>query len=374
MLYTDSEYEKFGLVKNLLTIAVPTYNGGGSLPDLISSVEKLGLKSDEFEILIVDNCSDDDTEAVINELLQFHSNIKYYRNPYNIGRIENWNKAIELSKGEFLILMNVNDIFLEFDVKKYLGFLSCHDEISMVLTDMAFENAVYPSWNESGVVNLVDYIRKTFLDKQLLEFHSVGVLHQHIFRTNHILKYGIKFNKELPRTTDRVFAAELTTAGGGKFYYTNKCLTSWRLNSRRYHYTVHLDKKSFDFEELWVNEFKANHAVANTAQISMKDFLVSQLTLASSYIYKFRLAELSDTLRRRKSPRSGMEFPTAGIFYEYLATIARLNGIRINYSSIKFTGLLLVIKEFLRHHKVIEQKERSIKDIVFPTELEQITI
>jgi glycosyltransferase involved in cell wall biosynthesis len=370
MVSKELIYGKFGLVKDFLTIAVPTYNGGGNLHDLFDSIKNLGLRTNEYEILVVDNGSDDDTESVVTDLQQVYPNLKYHRNANNIGRIENWNKAIELSKGEFLILMNVNDVFLEFDIRKYLKYLSCHEDISMVLADMEFKDDIYPNWKECGVFDLNDYLRRTFLDVNYLEFHSVGVLHQHIFRTAQILENNIRFDPKLPRTTDRVFVAQLVKAGGGSFYYTNKRMVSWRLNSGRYHYNVHINKNTFNFEQLWVNEYEANRELAEIAQIPLKSFLVSQLTLASSYTYKDRLATLRDRFVSKKIGRSGMEFPTACIYYQYLATVARLSGISLNYYPIKLNGILIVLKEFLRHHKIMSHKERSLKDIAVPTELE----
>jgi glycosyltransferase involved in cell wall biosynthesis len=361
---------EFGLVKGFLTIAVPTFNGGGNLQDLFDSIKNLGLRTDEYEVLVVDNCSDDDTEAVVRDLQRFHNNLIFHRNAHNIGRIENWNKAIELSRGEFLILMNVNDVFMEFDMRNYLHYLSRYEEVSLVLADMEFKEDVYPNWKECGVFDLSDYLRKTFLDINYLEFHSVGVLHQHIFRTAHIIKNHIRFDPKLPRTTDRVFVAQLVKAGGGKFYYTNKRMVSWRLNSSRYHYNVHINKNTFNFEQLWVNEYEANRELAEIAQIPLKAFLISQLTLARSYTYKDRLATFRDRFVSNKMGRSGMEFPTACIYYEYLATVARLNGIRLNYYPIKFNGFLIVLKEFLRYHKIMSRKERSLKDIAIQTEPE----
>ncbi|MEJ7559240.1 MAG: glycosyltransferase family A protein [Pedobacter sp.] len=359
-----------GLVKDFLTIAVPTYNGGENLHDLFDSIVNLGLRTEEYEILVVDNCSTDATETVIKNLQRIYPNLRYYLNTHNIGRIENWNKAIELSKGEFLILMNVNDIFLTFDIRKYLQYLSRNEQISMVLADMEFKEDVYPNWKECGVFDLNDYLKKTFLDVNYLEFHSVGVLHQHIFRTASIVKNNIWFDPKLPRTTDRVFVAQLVKASGGSFYYTNNRMVSWRLNSGRYHYNVHINQNTFNFEQLWVNEYEANRELAEIAQIPLKGFLISQLTLASSYTYKDRLATMRDRIVSKKSGRSGMEFPTACIYYQYLLTIARLNGLRLNYYLIKLNGFLIVLKEFLRHHKVIGHKERSLKDMVVPTELE----
>ena len=47
----------------LLTIAIPTFNSAHFLPDAIASIMREGL--DDFEILIVDNASEDNTEEVV---------------------------------------------------------------------------------------------------------------------------------------------------------------------------------------------------------------------------------------------------------------------------------------------------------------------
>src|SRR5438128_1505928 len=93
--------------KSLLTIGIPTYNGGENLLELFDSIKLLGLSSDEYEILVVDNSSEDDTEAIINKLKPHYSNLRYHKNGNNIGRIENWNKVIELTQGDYLIIMNI---------------------------------------------------------------------------------------------------------------------------------------------------------------------------------------------------------------------------------------------------------------------------
>src|SRR4051812_24783658 len=106
--------------KGLLTIGIPTYNGGANLRGLFKSIKNLGLNKDEYEILLVDNCSRDDTDIVVEQLQIQYPNLRYYKNLVNIGRIENWNKVIELTQGDYLIIMNVNDRFLNFDVKKQI--------------------------------------------------------------------------------------------------------------------------------------------------------------------------------------------------------------------------------------------------------------
>src|SRR4051812_8792453 len=110
--------------KGLLTIGIPAYNGGANLRGLFKSIKNLKLNRDEYEILLVDNCSGDDTDVVVEQLQIQYPNLRYYRNPVNIGRIENWNKVIELTQGDYLIIMNINDRFLEFDIRKCIQYLN----------------------------------------------------------------------------------------------------------------------------------------------------------------------------------------------------------------------------------------------------------
>ncbi|HEX8376890.1 MAG TPA: glycosyltransferase family 2 protein [Pedobacter sp.] len=346
-----------------LTIAIPSHNGASNFVELFASINNLGLEESEYELLVVDNNSTDGTNEVLSRLNNGYSNLRYYQNSQNIGRIENWNRAIELSTGKYLIIMNVNDRFLKFDIHKYLLYLDNHPEIPMVFADIQFKETIYPNWLESGVISLEAYLKKTFLDRDYLEFHSVGILHQHIFRRSVITENNIRFDSKLPRTTDRVFVGEVVKAGGGHFYYTNKPMVSWHLNQMRYHNTVH-NEREFNFDELWINEYEANLKLSRIGNIPFRDFLKSQLTLANSYTHKRRLRSLTDRIFGSRPSRIGMEFPTATIYYEYLKTIAKLNEVSINHLLINSTGFLLVIKEFLTHRGWRSKHPRSIKNLL----------
>ena len=51
-----------------LTIAIPNNNGGKNLERAIKSCQKIVMSSNDFEILVVDNCSTDDSIEIINTL------------------------------------------------------------------------------------------------------------------------------------------------------------------------------------------------------------------------------------------------------------------------------------------------------------------
>src|SRR4051812_38608962 len=80
-----------------LAVLVPVFNGGANLLRSISSCASAGLRGDEYEIIVVDNCSTDDA---VDRLPQFDAagaRIHVFRNESNIGRVANWNRAMELA-------------------------------------------------------------------------------------------------------------------------------------------------------------------------------------------------------------------------------------------------------------------------------------
>ena len=88
-----------------LTIAIPNYNGGKNLKRAIESCKKIQIPLEDYEILIVDNCSTDNSVDLINELNGKFSNLVLIENKENVGRIQNWNVCIDNAKGKFLIFL-----------------------------------------------------------------------------------------------------------------------------------------------------------------------------------------------------------------------------------------------------------------------------
>lgn len=354
------------LVKGLLTIGIPSYNGAANLGELFKSIRYLGLTDNEYEILVVDNASTDNTNDVIAELKLLYPNLRYHQNISNIGRVENWDKVVELSKGEYLIIMNINDRFMPVNLSRHIQYLNANPGTTMVLTNMQFTDHVYPNWIEEGVLHIDDYLKKTFLETEYLEFHSLGILHQHILRTEAIVAHQIKFDAQIPRTTDRVFIGELIKAGDGNFYYSKDVMVRWNLNNNRYHFSVHNNLDKFDFNQLWFNEYAANVQLAKICGISLRAILKSQLISASFNIQVKWLRKLKNKLLKSNKGFEGLEVPTAAVFYAYLKTVAELNNLTINYFQVRWQGFARAINWYSRSLGLAPKNKRTLKDIIKP--------
>jgi len=82
-----------------VSIGLPVFNGEQYLEQCIQSL--LAQTYDDFELVICDNASSDGTERICRAYAALDGRVRYYRNPENIGLIPNFNRAVELSSGEY---------------------------------------------------------------------------------------------------------------------------------------------------------------------------------------------------------------------------------------------------------------------------------
>ena len=92
--------------KPLISVCIPVYNGEGFLETAINSV--LGQSFTDFELIIVDNNSTDNTVNIVKKYNDHRINL--YKNDSNIGLIPNWNRAIEFANGEYIKILPADDL------------------------------------------------------------------------------------------------------------------------------------------------------------------------------------------------------------------------------------------------------------------------
>lgn len=98
-----------------LSICIPTYNRAKYLEKTILSIvnQKRFKETNEVEIVIADNCSEDNTREIAENFQElYHEKIRYYRNSENIVDL-NFEKVLSYGKGLFLKLNN--DTLMHYD-------------------------------------------------------------------------------------------------------------------------------------------------------------------------------------------------------------------------------------------------------------------
>jgi glycosyltransferase involved in cell wall biosynthesis len=77
-----------------VSVGLPVYNGQNYLEETLKSI--LGQSFDDFELIISDNASTDETERICREFAARDHRIRYFRNPVNIGIPRNFNRTFAL--------------------------------------------------------------------------------------------------------------------------------------------------------------------------------------------------------------------------------------------------------------------------------------
>jgi glycosyltransferase involved in cell wall biosynthesis len=88
----------------LLSIVIPTYNRVDMLRQTVASV--LAQDNDDFELVIVDDASDDGTQGYLEGL----DGVRTYVNPTRLGLAGNWNRAISLARGDYVFVLQDDDL------------------------------------------------------------------------------------------------------------------------------------------------------------------------------------------------------------------------------------------------------------------------
>jgi len=82
-----------------VSIGVPVYNGGDYLAEAFESL--LDQHFSDFELIVSDNASTDDTEKICREFASRDPRIRYERLPENLGAAANYNRTVALARGEY---------------------------------------------------------------------------------------------------------------------------------------------------------------------------------------------------------------------------------------------------------------------------------
>lgn len=122
------EIKMIGSEVPLISVCIPVFNGEKHIGESMSSV--LRQTEENFELIVVDNCSTDRTLEIVSSFND--SRIKIFKNTFNIGSTGNFNRCIELSRGEYFVLLPHDDLLLATALKTFSGPLIADPQIGLV--------------------------------------------------------------------------------------------------------------------------------------------------------------------------------------------------------------------------------------------------
>lgn len=102
-----------------LSIIVPVYNVEKYVRTCIESIYRQGLDENRFELIIINDGTKDKSMEVIADIIQQHSNIIVIEQE-NQGVSVARNRGIECARGEFLLIIDSDDLLIDYSIKPLL--------------------------------------------------------------------------------------------------------------------------------------------------------------------------------------------------------------------------------------------------------------
>ena len=111
----------------LVSVVLPVYNAENFLVEAVESI--LTQTFNNFEFIIIDDCSTDNSWKMIQEYAQKDDRIIAVKNDVNLKLSKTLNKGISLSKGKYIARMDADDISMPDRFEKQISFLEANDKI-----------------------------------------------------------------------------------------------------------------------------------------------------------------------------------------------------------------------------------------------------
>lgn len=92
-----------------VSIGMTVYNAARFVRETLDSL--LAQDYPDFELVISDNASTDGSSEICREYASRDARIRYYRNDENIGAVRNWNRTLELARGEYFMWAADHDLY-----------------------------------------------------------------------------------------------------------------------------------------------------------------------------------------------------------------------------------------------------------------------
>ena len=112
------------MAKKKLAVIIVSYNVRQYVDQCLQSLEQ-ALQGVDSEVIVVDNCSKDDS---VSYLQAHYADIQIIANQENVGFARANNQAIRLSESEYVLLLNPDTVVYENTIRRCLDFMDAHPE------------------------------------------------------------------------------------------------------------------------------------------------------------------------------------------------------------------------------------------------------
>lgn len=253
-----------------VSVCIPTYNGEKYIRMAIESV--LAQTYDNFELIIIDDASTDQTTDIVNEFNDVR--IRLLHNEENIGMVANWNRCLESTNGRFVKILCHDDILTENCLEECVKTFEKNCDICIVFSATNIINSQGETvmkrrpFAKDRLFNGQEIARKSFRQK-----NTYGEPSNVMFKKSSSSIVGL-FEEQLCYAIDWHYWIMLSLVG--QVYYIDKYLASFRITNTSATNSLLKRKKILVIDD---NIFIEKCMEAKTLNLHKYDILLHQISI-----------------------------------------------------------------------------------------------
>lgn len=188
-------------MSNLVSIITPTFNSAKYITETIQSV--LNQTHENWEMILVDDCSSDNTVDLIKEFITNDNRIQLHQLDSNSGPAVARNKGIENVKGKYMTFLDADDIwfddFLECSIKT-IQTIGIHFVFSSYKRSDESLNFIYSDFIVPQKVTYTDILKSNSISclTAFLDIQTLGKKTMPLIRKRQDMGLWLQYLKEIP--------------------------------------------------------------------------------------------------------------------------------------------------------------------------------
>ncbi len=211
-----------------ISVILPIYNVEDYIEECLDSLLFQSIGEENLEIILVDDCSTDNTANIIQENKHKFTNLIYYKLPVNQGSPgKPRNIGVEMATGDYIHFMDPDDTIEENTYEVLLSIMDEKDDFAMgrmVSVNEDGSEFLHPTFREHKLMKT--YKSTNLLDTPFFAQVKIGVVLK-LIRTSFYLNNEIKFVEDMKNGEDKIVDTLLYTKAQS-FSYTPDIVYRYR--------------------------------------------------------------------------------------------------------------------------------------------------
>lgn len=178
-----------------ITFLITSYNSEITLEDTVKEIIQAikNTKCSDYEILIMDDCSTDQSSIIFKELSHKYQNIKLHKNLHNLGFCKNFLLGITLASKEFIMFVPSDNVLDYMQISKIINEIKDNDMVIVNYSNQLRTREL----SRFFISKIFTYSINIFFINRIKYFNGTNVYRRSLLKNIKILSNSFIFQSEI---------------------------------------------------------------------------------------------------------------------------------------------------------------------------------